>query len=438
MPIVPTSAIVIAPDRQRREFLPERIAELADSIRMRGLLQPIVVRSHPIDGTSFVLVAGERRLRAIETLATFEEPYLHSSSWVLPTEVPVIDIGDLSPLEAEEAELDENLRRVNLTWQEEVAAIARIHELRKAQSPKQTRQETGVELYPDVHPARAQAIVAESFRLAAAMADPDVARAKTRNEALKILGKKDDQAVRTRLSAAAGAITASDRHTIILGKAQDFLGSCPSGSFDAIIIDPPYGMGADSFGDAAGRLAGTTHEYIDDAESTRQLLAAVIPELFRVSKPSSHLYLWCDIDLFAWLRAECRAAGWDVFRTPLVNVKREGGRVPWPEYGPRRCYELCLYAVRGKRAVSAILPDVFESTLSEGNFGHGAQKPVEAYVELLRRSCRPGDRVLDCFAGSGTLLEAAEQLQLKSTLVELAPHAHGIILERLAKLTEKL
>jgi DNA modification methylase len=42
--------------------------------------------------------------------------------------------------------------------------------------------------------------------------------------------------------------------------------------------------------------------------------------------------------------------------------------------------------------------------------------------------------VLDCFAGSGPLLDAAEQLQLKATLVEQAPHAHGIILERLARL----
>jgi len=44
------------------------------------------------------------------------------------------------------------------------------------------------------------------------------------------------------------------------------------------------------------------------------------------------------------------------------------------------------------------------------NTGHGAQKPVELYVNLLQRSVRPGMRVLDSFAGSGPMLEAAAQL----------------------------
>jgi ParB family transcriptional regulator, chromosome partitioning protein len=46
----------------RRTFDDTRLAELAESIRVRGVLQPIVVR--PLAGGSFELVAGERRLRA--------------------------------------------------------------------------------------------------------------------------------------------------------------------------------------------------------------------------------------------------------------------------------------------------------------------------------------------------------------------------------------
>src|SRR3954464_13843820 len=48
----------------RRTFDQARLAELAESIRMRGVLQPIVVR--PLAGGSFELVAGERRLRAAQ------------------------------------------------------------------------------------------------------------------------------------------------------------------------------------------------------------------------------------------------------------------------------------------------------------------------------------------------------------------------------------
>ncbi|HEY7454825.1 MAG TPA: ParB N-terminal domain-containing protein, partial [Thermoleophilaceae bacterium] len=46
----------------RRTFDQARLAELAESIRTRGVLQPIVVT--PLAGGSFELIAGERRLRA--------------------------------------------------------------------------------------------------------------------------------------------------------------------------------------------------------------------------------------------------------------------------------------------------------------------------------------------------------------------------------------
>src|ERR687896_2317789 len=48
----------------RRVFDDARLAELAESIRARGVLQPIVVR--PLAGGSFELVAGERRPRAAQ------------------------------------------------------------------------------------------------------------------------------------------------------------------------------------------------------------------------------------------------------------------------------------------------------------------------------------------------------------------------------------
>jgi DNA modification methylase len=205
----------------------------------------------------------------------------------------------------------------------------------------------------------------------------------------------------------------------------------PEGQYDVILTDPPYGMDADGFGDGAGRLAGTTHQYSDGKDETMLLLERCIPEFFRLAKPEAHLYLWCDIDLFHWLRTQCQAAGWWTHRTPLVNVKPEGGRVPWPEHGPRRAYELCLYAVKGKRPVNSIRPDVFESRLTEGNLGHGAQKPVAAYVELLQRSVRPGDRVLDAFAGTGTIFPAAAAVQCYADGVEMNQGAYGICVNRI-------
>ncbi|WP_425153519.1 ParB/RepB/Spo0J family partition protein [Candidatus Palauibacter sp.] len=62
---IPTNAVRPNPFQPRGEFDAERLAELADSIRQNGLLQPIVVRA-VADG--FEIVVGERRFRAIESL----------------------------------------------------------------------------------------------------------------------------------------------------------------------------------------------------------------------------------------------------------------------------------------------------------------------------------------------------------------------------------
>jgi len=54
-----------SPYQARRDIAPEQLAELAESIRSEGLLQPIVVRRH---GEKFQLIAGERRWRAFQLL----------------------------------------------------------------------------------------------------------------------------------------------------------------------------------------------------------------------------------------------------------------------------------------------------------------------------------------------------------------------------------
>jgi len=54
-----------SPYQARREIAPEQLAELAESIRSEGLLQPVVVRRH---GDRFQLIAGERRWRAFQQL----------------------------------------------------------------------------------------------------------------------------------------------------------------------------------------------------------------------------------------------------------------------------------------------------------------------------------------------------------------------------------
>jgi ParB family transcriptional regulator, chromosome partitioning protein len=59
---IPVELVQPNPRQPRRSFDEDRLAELAESIRVRGVLQPVVVR--PLPGGTYELVAGERRLRA--------------------------------------------------------------------------------------------------------------------------------------------------------------------------------------------------------------------------------------------------------------------------------------------------------------------------------------------------------------------------------------
>ena len=132
--------IIIQGDRQRREFDPAAVRELRQSIREQGLLHAVSVRR--IDNR-LVLVAGETRLRAIEGIS---EPYRYGELMVDPGFVPVTDFGEITQVHAEELELFENVRRKNLTWQEETDAWARLHVLRSSQNSRQTRAQTVSEI----------------------------------------------------------------------------------------------------------------------------------------------------------------------------------------------------------------------------------------------------------------------------------------------------
>jgi ParB family transcriptional regulator, chromosome partitioning protein len=93
----------------RRTFDQARLAELAESIRTRGVLQPVVVR--PLAGGSFELVAGERRLRAAQMVKLDTIPAL---------------VRDTDDWERLDLALAENMARVDLNAVEEARACAML------------------------------------------------------------------------------------------------------------------------------------------------------------------------------------------------------------------------------------------------------------------------------------------------------------------------
>ena len=76
-------------------------------------------------------------------------------------------------------------------------------------------------------------------------------------------------------------------------------------------------------------------------------------------------------------------------------------------------HELCFYGWKeGRRTFSLdrTIPDVWSvKKISPQRMVHLTQKPVELAVRAIQYSSRPGENVLDLFAGSGSTLIAAEQ-----------------------------
>ena len=108
---IPIADIKPNPEQPRRAFDPTALQELADSIRMHGILQPLLVR----EGLAgYELIAGERRLRAAEIAGLSEVPV-------------IVHPGSGGRLEERlELALVENLQRTDLNAIEEARAIQRL------------------------------------------------------------------------------------------------------------------------------------------------------------------------------------------------------------------------------------------------------------------------------------------------------------------------
>lgn len=97
----------------RRTFNAEAITELAESIRQKGVLQPLLVRRDPNNPSEYEIIAGERRWRAAQ------QAQLH--------EVPVV-IREFDDKDAAEIALVENIQRADLTPLEEAEGYRRLIE----------------------------------------------------------------------------------------------------------------------------------------------------------------------------------------------------------------------------------------------------------------------------------------------------------------------
>jgi DNA modification methylase len=411
--------VIILPNRQRKTFDETRLQELAESIRDKGLMHAPVVRD---DGRT--LVVGERRTKAMAYLAHMNIPFSYNGQPVERGFMPVSFASELGEFKLREAELEENLCRVDLTWQEEAMAIAELTALRREQDPNWTPKDTAREIdrEEDVDNSPTYTKARDAEILKNYLDDPDVLKAKSAREAASIIKKKVQRKTNEMLATVHNA--ADTQHTILNGSMLDILPTLQDETYSVILTDPPYGVNADKF----GAQASAEHEYEDDIHHALRLVEVLAKEGFRICRKEAHAYVFCDIRVWPMFSVLFAEAGWDVWPTPLIWVKGNG-MLPRPEHGPRRCYETILYANKGDKKINSVQPDVVVCAgVARPTFG--AEKPAEVYANLLRRSTVPGDKVLDCFAGAGPIIPASNECCVTATAIELNKDKYNHILLR--------
>ncbi len=104
---LPLELIYPNPEQPRKKFNQQDLDDLADSIRQRGVIQPILVRPHPETPGAYEIVAGERRWRAAHMAELRKIPALSR---------------ELTTLEVMEIALIENIQRADLSVLEEARA----------------------------------------------------------------------------------------------------------------------------------------------------------------------------------------------------------------------------------------------------------------------------------------------------------------------------
>jgi ParB family chromosome partitioning protein len=105
---VPIAEIVPSPQQPRTVFKNDQLAELVDSVRQNGIIQPLIVRQR---NGKFELIAGERRWRAAKEVGLADAPVI---------------VREASDQQVLELALIENLQRADLNPIEEAAAFAKL------------------------------------------------------------------------------------------------------------------------------------------------------------------------------------------------------------------------------------------------------------------------------------------------------------------------
>lgn len=445
---------------------------MASSLSRVGQLQPIIINRDNL------LIAGGRRLTAAKQLG-----WEHISATYRDT---------LNEAELREIELEENLKRKDLNWVEEVIGLERVFNLRQDKYGKAIRGPAAISTekegygQPDAAEefTRSQSSISLDLLLARAIREyPDIVDEKSKSSAFKRYRLwrettlRKEQAARNRDNdisvghgdvpdALAGEEQANEstddasrerqpsdvrrarqpirkiswkgKGSLYHADALDFLPRFvdAGGQVDCIVTDPPFGLGMFKEGQTigGGRLADNVGGmYDDDPHAIIEMLDKVFMWAAKALKPDGHAYIFFHMTRYEEIYRMVRNHFGTCEETPLLWIKNTPG-IGDPNRTWVYAYEPILWVNRGR---SLIKPQAFNylryDSVPANQRHHPMQKPAALLRHLISASCVPGEQVLDLFAGSGSTLVAAHQVGVRFIGVEKMEEFHRATTEHLAK-----
>jgi len=417
MPKVKVDSIKIKGERFREEY--GEIEELAVSIQRYGLLHPIVVEKDK-EGNIW-LVAGERRLRAHQLLGL--------------EYIEVKFLSELDELERREIEIEENLRRKNFTWQEEVKAKAEVDRIKRELYGNAVKGHGGGWSIRDTAESLGDSIgtISRDLRLAKAIEEyPELAKEKNKESAWRKYQRLRERKVVEVL--AEKVKVKVDTKCLVCGDAVKEMKKLKSGSVDLVLTDPPFAIALDKGFKSADYWAGKVYD--DELQSVLNTVDLVIKECYRVLKDDRHLYLFFAIQHYEYVLKMLKDAGFNVNEVPCIWYKTGGAGAGGSEYAYASNYELFFLAMKGRRPLNKLgQSNVFvEPRVAPQRKVHPTEKPTSLLRKLIEQSTQAGELVIDPFAGSGSTLIAAFECNRRAWGCELDKEYYSQAVLRLEKM----
>jgi adenine-specific DNA-methyltransferase len=208
---------------------------------------------------------------------------------------------------------------------------------------------------------------------------------------------------------------------VINGDCRAILPQLDAGSVDFVLTDPPYLV---RYRDRSGRTIRN-----DNAPG----ILDAFTDVHRVLKPNSlcvSFYGWNRVDAFfaAWKRAGFTPVGHLVFSKTYASSQ---GFL-------RYTHESAYVLAKGRPPLPADPINDVQSWHYSGNHSHPTEKAVDTLKPIIEAFSKPGDVILDPFAGSGSSLVASALLRRQYIGIELEPKYCDLARRRLAGVTRYL